>query len=108
MSSLLPIRRLVRAVFIAAAVVVLICMPWVMVAEAYGWSQRPVHLLQSFIAIPVAFLSSGWFLWMRSPDGAPAWERRLAWAVCVLSGLWLALMAWVVVALAYGMFPGQP
>lgn len=99
-------RRLLRTIFIAAAVVVLVCIPWVLTAEAYGWSQRPAHLLQSFIAIPIAFLSSGVFLRLRSAEGAPAWERRLAWVVCVLSGLWLLLMAWVFVALARGMFPG--
>ena len=99
-------RRLLRTTFITASVAVLACIPWVLAAEAYGWNQRPAHLLQSFLAIPVAFLSSGIFLCLRSPEGAPAWERRLAWAVCVLSGLWLALMAWVFVALARGMFPG--
>jgi len=98
-------RRIVRISFIGAAVVVLLCMPWVLAAEAYGWSQRPAHLLQSFIAIPVAFLSSGIFLWLPSPEGTPAWERRLAWAVWVLSGLWVLMLAWVFVALARGMFP---
>jgi hypothetical protein len=106
MSQSLRVRRLVRAVFISAAVVVLLCVPWVLAAEAFGWNQRPAHLLQSFVANPVAFLSSGMFLWLRSPEGAPAWERRLAWAVWVLSGLWLAMVAWVLVALARGMFPG--
>lgn len=99
-------RRLVRTIFIAASAIVLLCMPWVLAAEAYGWNQRPAHLLQSLIAIPIAFLSSGMFLWLRSPEDAPVWERRLAWAVWILSGLWLALVAWVLVALARGMFPG--
>lgn len=99
-------RRVLRTIFIASSVVVLLCMPWILAAEAYGWSQRPAHLLQGFIAIPIAFLSSGIFLWLPSPEGAPAWERRLAWGVCVLSGFWLLLMAWVFVALARGMFPG--
>ena len=95
-----------RNVFIGAAVVVLLCMPWVLAAEAYDWNQRPVHLLQSLIAIPIAFLSSGMFLWLRVPEDAPAWERRGAWAVWILSGAWVAMLAWVFVALARGMFPG--
>jgi hypothetical protein len=98
-------RRLVRTIFIAASVIVLLCMPWVLAAEAYGWTQRPAHLLQSFIAVPIAFLSSGIFLWLPSPEGAPVWERRLAWAVWVFSGLWVLMLAWVFVALARGMFP---
>ena len=101
-------RRLLRTSFIGAAVIVLLCMPWVLAAESFGWSQRPAHLLQSFLAIPTAFLSSGIFLWLPSPEGAPAWERRLAWAVWLLSGAWLAMLAWVFVALSRGMFPGQP
>ena len=106
MSSPLSVRRLVRAVFIGAASVVLLCMPWVLAAEAFGWSQRPVHLLQSFVAIPVAFVSSVAFLWLRVPEESPKWERRAAWTVCVLSGAWLAMLVWVFVALARGMFPG--
>jgi hypothetical protein len=99
-------RQILRTIFIGAAVVVLLCMPWVLAAEAFGWNQRPAHLLQSFIAIPIAFLSSGIFLWLRFPEDAPAWERRAAWAVWILSGAWLAMLAWVFVALARGMFPG--
>jgi hypothetical protein len=99
-------RRILRTIFIGAAVVVLLCMPWVLAAEAFGWNQRPAQLLQSFIAIPFAFLSSGIFLWLRSPEGAPVWERRLAWAVWVLSGLWVLMLMWVFVAFARGMLPG--
>ena len=98
-------RRLVRTIFIAASVIVLLCIPWVLAAEACGWNQQPAHLLQSFVAIPTAFLSSGVFLWLRTPEGAPVWERRLAWAVWVLSGLWVLMLAWVFVTLALGMFP---
>ena len=106
MSAPLPIRLLVRTVFIGAAVVVVACIPWVLATEAFGWSQRPALLIQSFIAIPIAFLSSGMFLWLRAPEGSPAWERRVAWTVWVLSGAWLAMLAWVLLALSRGMFPG--
>lgn len=106
MSAPLPIRLLVRTVFIGAAVVVVACIPWVLATEVFGWSQRPVHLLQSFVAVPVAFVSSVVFLCLRTPEEAPRWERRAAWAVGVLSGAWLAMLAWVCVALARGMFPG--
>ena len=106
MSAPLPIRILVRIVFIGAAVVVVACIPWVLAAEAFGWSQRPVHLLQSFVAVPVAFVSSVAFLCLRAPEESPKWERRAAWTVCVLSGAWLAMLLWVCVALARGMFPG--
>jgi hypothetical protein len=99
-------RRLWRTIFIVAAAVVLVCIPWVLTAEAYGWNQSPAHLLQSFIAVPVAFLSSGIFLRLRSPEGAPVWERRLAWAVWALCGLWVLVLMWVFVALARGMLPG--
>lgn len=99
-------RRLLRTTFITASIAVLACIPWVLAAEAYGWTQRPAHLVQSFVAIPAAFVSSVTFLCLRAPEEAPKWERRAAWAVCVLSGLWLLLMAWVFVALARGMFPG--
>ncbi|MGI9110447.1 MAG: hypothetical protein ACR2KA_10565 [Opitutales bacterium] len=107
MSNPPPAHRFLRVVFIGAAAIVLLCVPWVLAGGAFGGSERPAHLLQSFIAIPVAFVSSGCFLWMRSPEGSPVWERRLAWAVCILSGLWLAFMAWVLMALARGMFPGE-
>jgi hypothetical protein len=105
MFTVFSARRFLRTSFIGAAAVVLLCMPWVLAAEACGWNQRPAHLLQSFVAIPIAFLSSGIFLWLPSPEGTPAWERRLAWAVWVLSGLWVLMLAWAFVALARGMFP---
>ena len=98
-------RRLFRAVFVMATFVVFLCMPWVWAAEAFGWSQRPAHLLQSFVAVPAAFVASGIFLCLRAPAEAPKWERRAAWAVFVLAGVWLAVLVWVFIALAQEMFP---
>lgn len=107
MISPLTFRRIVRLAFVLAASVVLVCMPWVLVSEFMGWYQRPVHILQSLVAVPVAFLSSGLFLCLRSPENPPAWERRAAWAVFILSGAWVAMLVLVWVALSRGMFPGS-
>ena len=106
MTSPLTIRRTIRHTFVLASSVVLACMPWVLAAEAMGWYQRPVHILQSLVAVPVAFLSSGLFLCLRSPENPPVWERRAAWAVFILSGAWVSLLVVVWVALSRGMFPG--
>ena len=106
MTSPLTFRRMVRHTFILAASVVLVCMPCVLVSELMGWYQRSLHILQSFVAIPVAFLSSGVFLCLRVPEDAPVWERRTAWAVFILSGAWVAMLVIVLVALSRGMFPG--
>ena len=106
MTSPLTIRRTIRHTFVLASSVVLVCMPWVLAAEAMGWYQRPVHILQSLVAVPVAFLSSGLFLCLRSPENPPVWERRAAWAVFILSGAWVSLLVVVWVALSRGMFPG--
>lgn len=97
---------MVRHTFVLAASVVLVCMPWVLVAESLGWNQRPVHILQSFVAIPVAFLSSSLFLCLRVPENSPVWERPAAWVVLILTGAWIVMLGLALVALSQGMFPG--
>lgn len=106
MTSPLTLRRMIRHTFVLASSVVLVCMPWVLVAEALGWNQRPVHILQSFVTIPVAFLSSGLFLCLRVPENSPVWERRAAWVVLILTGAWIMMLGLALVALSQGMFPG--
>jgi len=59
---------------------VFVCVPWLWCAERLGWSQRPIHLMQTFLAVPVAFI---------------------AWVVVVASGLWLAFLAYVLFGADY-------
>lgn len=84
-----------RRVFLAAAAVVVACMPLVIVAEKLGWNQRPLHLTQSFVAVPIACLASGLYLWGRRGQSGEGAMRALAWLVFVGTLLWVALLAYV-------------
>ncbi len=81
-----------RRIFLGAAAVVVACMPLVILAEKLGWNQRPIHLAQSFIAVPVACLASGLYLWGRRGQPGEGAMRALAWLVFVVSLLWVALL----------------
>ncbi len=70
-------------------------MPWLWYAERWGWNQRPIHLIQTFVAVPVAFVAGALFLWFgRAAEEGRGW-RSFAWVVVVTSGLWLACLAYV-------------
>ena len=84
-----------RRIFLGAAAVVVACMPLVILAEKLGWNQRPIHLAQSFIAVPVACLASGLYLWGRRGQPGEGALRALAWLVFVVTLLWVALLAYV-------------
>lgn len=71
------------------------CMPWLWCAERFGWSQRPIHLVQTFLAVPVALVAGALFLWSgRSAEEGRGW-RPFAWVVVVASALWVAFLAYV-------------
>jgi hypothetical protein len=71
------------------------CVPWLMWVERFGGNERLIHLLQTFVAMPVAFVAGALFLWFgRSSEDGRAW-RPFAWVVVVASGLWLAFLAYV-------------
>jgi hypothetical protein len=80
---------------LAAAALVVLCMPLVTLAERLGWNQRPIHLVQSFVAVPAACLASGLYLWARRGQSGEGAMRALAWLVFVGASLWLALIAYV-------------
>ncbi len=84
-----------RRIFLGAAAVVVACMPLVILAEKLGWNQRPIHQAQSFIAVPIACLASGLYLWGRRGQPGEGAMRALAWLVFVVTLLWVALLAYV-------------
>ncbi len=81
-----------RRVFLAAAAVVVACMPLVTLAEKLGWNQRPLHPAQSFVAVPIACVASGLYLWSRRGQPGEGAMRALAWLVFVGTLLWVALL----------------
>lgn len=81
-----------RRIFLAAAAIVVACMPLVTLAEKLGWNQRLIHQAQSFIAVPIACLASGLYLWSRRGQTGEGAMRALAWLVFVVTLLWVALL----------------
>jgi hypothetical protein len=77
---------------LAAGAVVVAGMPLVLLAERLGWNQRPIHLAQSFIAVPVACGASGLYLWSRRGQSGEGAMRALAWFVFIATLLWVALL----------------
>lgn len=84
-----------RRIFLGAAAIVVACMPLVTLTEKLGWNQRPIHLTQSFIAVPIACLASGLYLWSRRGQPGEGAMRALAWLVFVVTCMWVALLAYV-------------
>jgi hypothetical protein len=89
------LTKVCRRIMLGAVGVGLACVPWLMVVERTGGDQHPVHLLQTFLAVPVAFFTGVVYLWSgrKTTEGA-AW-RPFAWVIVVASGLWLAFLAYV-------------
>jgi len=84
-----------RQTYLVASAVVVACMPLVTLAEKLGWNQRPLLLVQSFIAVPVACLASGLYLWSRRGQSGEGAMRALSWFVFVSTLLWVVLLAYV-------------
>jgi hypothetical protein len=84
-----------RRIFLAATAVVVACMPLLALVEKNGWSPRPLLIAQSFIAVPIACLASGLYLWSRRGQSGEGAVRALAWLVFVVTCMWVALLAYV-------------
>ena len=90
-----PLTRLCRALLALATGTILACIPWLLVVERNGGDQRPIHLLQSFVAVPLAVVSAAGFLWSVRNDPSVRGWRAAAWLVLLGAGLWLAFLAYV-------------
>jgi cytochrome bd-type quinol oxidase subunit 2 len=86
---------LYRKAFLLAVGVVIACMPWLWLAERFGWSQRPIHWVQTFLAVPIAGVASVLFLWASRSEAGSRGLRAWAWVVFVTAFLWVAFVAYV-------------
>ena len=50
--------KLCRRVMLGALGLSFACVPWLWCAERWGWNQRPIHLTQTFVAVPVASIDT--------------------------------------------------
>jgi len=84
-----------RRAMLGASGLVIACMPWLWLAERFGWSQRPIHLVQTFLAVPIAGVESALFLWASRSEAGSRGLRAWAWVVFVTAFLWVAFVAYV-------------
>jgi hypothetical protein len=85
---------LLRPVFLLSGLCALACIPGILAAERFGWSERPFHAAQ-FLSALVCFVGSlGYLLMARHRTDTPL--RVLAVTAAVLSGSYLAFLAWVI------------
>jgi hypothetical protein len=84
-----------RKAFLAAVGVVIACIPWLWLAERSGWSQRPIHFIQTFLAVPAVWLASVGFLWFGRVEPGSRGLRVFAWFAWFIATLWLAFLAYV-------------
>jgi hypothetical protein len=83
-----------RPAFLLSGLCALACIPGILAAERFGWSERPFHAAQ-FLSALVCFVASLGYLFVgRQPTGTPL--RLLAVTAAVLSGSYLAFLAWVI------------
>ena len=79
---------------IVTATYILGCIPAILLAEQYGWTQTPFHLTQ-LIAVVLCLISCIVFLAATRSSPFRIWQW-LASVALVLSLLWLALVAYVI------------
>ena len=86
---------LYRKAFLLAVGVVIACIPWLWLAERYAWSQRPIHLIQTFLAVPTVWLASAGFLWFGRAEPGSRGLRVFAWFAWFIATLWVGFLAYV-------------
>ena len=84
---------LLRAGMLLSGLCALACIPGILAAERFGWSERPFHATQ-ILATLLCFVASVGYLLM-GRRSMRAGSRVLAVTAAILSGSYLAFLAWV-------------
>lgn len=101
-SPIVPQKRkdsIAHSLFMGAGIYALACVPAILLAERLGWSQSFFHATQ-LVATILCFPAAAFFLW-RTRGLRFNWARCLALVACVLSGLWLACVIYVLLSLDF-------
>ena len=88
------VARVSRRVLAVTATYILGCIPAILLAERYGWTQAPFHLTQ-LIAVIFCLISCIVFLVATRSSPFRLWQW-LASVALVLLLLWIALVAYVI------------
>lgn len=91
-ATTLPVG-LLRAGMMLSGLCALGCIPGILAAEHFGWSERPFHATQ-ILATLLCFVTSVGYLLMGRRSMNPA-TQALTVTATVLSGSYLAFLAWV-------------
>lgn len=94
LSAISVVARVSRRVLVVTAAYILGCIPAILLAERYGWTQTPFHLTQ-LIAVVLCLLSCIVFLATTRSSPFRLWQW-LASVALVLLLLWLALVAYII------------
>ena len=94
LSTISAVARVSRRVLVVTATYILGCIPAILLAERYGWTQAPFHLTQ-LVAVVLCLISSTVFLAATPSSPFRIWQW-LASVALVLTLLWLALVAYVI------------
>ncbi len=94
LSTISAVARVSRRVLVVTATYILGCIPAILLAERYGWTQTPFHLTQ-LIAVVLCLISCTVFLAATRSSPFRLWQWLASVALALLL-LWLALVAYVI------------
>ena len=88
------IARVSKRIFVISAVYTLGCIPAILLAERYGWTQAPFHLTQ-LIAVVLCLIACTVFLAATRSSPFGPWQWLASGALALLF-LWLAFVVYVI------------
>lgn len=101
-SQVAPQKRMTSialALFMGAGIYALACAPAILLAERLVWSQSFFHATQ-LVATILCVPAAAFFLWL-TRGLRFNWARCFALVACVLCGLWLAFVLYVLLSLDF-------